>query len=118
MPVPGSLRKRIVSSLSRSIAEIGKLGRGMRELQHRESQRVRDEMAGTRQLIPLLMKQRNGTKWTAEERRNIQKYLRRIAGVSPYLVLFVMPGGFFMLPLLAWWLDKRRQRRDQRRAKT
>lgn len=117
MPVPDSSRKRIISSLSRSIDAIGKVRRGMQELQHRESQRVRDEMSETQRLIPLLMKQRNGTKWTDEERRNIQKYLRRIAGVSPYLVLFVMPGGFFMLPLLAWWLDRRRQRREQQRTK-
>lgn len=109
--------KKIGHLLTRPFVAIGRLGRSMQELQHRESLRVRDEMSDTQRLVPLLMKQRNGGKWTDEERRNVQKYLRRIAGVSPYLVLFVMPGGLLMLPLLAWWLDKRRQRRDAERTR-
>jgi hypothetical protein len=28
------------------------------------------------------------------------------------MVLFVAPGGFFVLPLLAWWLDKRRLKQN------
>lgn len=112
-----ALPKKIGYALTRPIVAISRMGRSMQELQLRERQRVRGEMSGTQRLIPLLMKQRNGGKWTDEERLNVRKYLRRIAGVSPYLVLFVMPGGLLMLPLLAWWLDKRRQRRDQQRAR-
>ena len=37
-------------------------------------------------------------------------HLRRLWRISPYLVVLVAPGGFFMLPCLAWWLDRRRNR--------
>jgi hypothetical protein len=26
--------------------------------------------------------------------------------------MLLLPGGFFALPLMAWWLDRRRERRD------
>jgi hypothetical protein len=83
------------------------------ELQHRERVRLQEEMAQVRGLMPLLMKQRNGYRWTETDRRKIRAQLRKLAGLSPYLVLFVSPGGFLALPLLAWWLDRRRQRRLQ-----
>ena len=50
-----------------------------------------------------LMKQRNGYRWTEGDRC-------KLASLSPYMVLFVSPGGFLALPVLAWWLDRRRQK--------
>lgn len=79
-------------------------------LQNRERMRLSEEMSQMRGLMPLLMKQRNGYRWTDAERKKIRAKLRRLASVSPYLVLFVAPGGFLALPVLAWWLDRRRQR--------
>jgi hypothetical protein len=58
------------------------------------------------------MKQRNGYRWTDLERRKIRAKLRTLASLSPYLVLFVSPGGFFALPILTWWLDRRHHQRD------
>jgi hypothetical protein len=55
------------------------------------------------------MKPRNHQNWTPEEKRQIVNHLRRISMVSPYLVVMVMPGSFLVLPVLAWWLDRRRQ---------
>jgi hypothetical protein len=40
--------------------------------------------------------------------------MKRLSRLSPYLVVVVMPGGFFMLPALAWWLDRRRSRNRNR----
>ena len=37
--------------------------------------------------------------------------LRRLSRMSPYIAVIVLPGGFAMLPALAWWLDRRRVRR-------
>jgi hypothetical protein len=37
--------------------------------------------------------------------------MRRISSISSYLVVLAMPGGMLMLPVLAWWLDRRRNRR-------
>jgi uncharacterized Tic20 family protein len=38
--------------------------------------------------------------------------LRAAAHLSPYLAVLILPGSFLLLPLLAWWLDRRRHRRD------
>jgi hypothetical protein len=79
-------------------------------LQNRERVRLWQEMSEIRGLMPLLMKQRDGKCWTEVDRRKIRAHLRRLAALSPYMVLFVAPGGFLALPLLAWWLDRRRQK--------
>jgi hypothetical protein len=79
-------------------------------LQHRERLRLLDEMSQVRGLTQLLMKQRNGYRWSETDRKKIRAKLRKLADLSPYLILFVSPGGFFALPLLAWWLDRRRQK--------
>ena len=79
-------------------------------LTQREKQRLLTEMQQTRGLVPILMKPRNGQSWTAEERAELRDHLGRLSRLSPYLVLVVMPGGFFMLPVFVWWLDRRRTR--------
>ncbi len=63
-----------------------------------------------RGLIPLLMKQRNGYRWTDLDRKRIKVQLRKLVELSPYLVLFVAPGGLLVLPVLIWWLDRRQIR--------
>ena len=60
--------------------------------------------------FPLLMKRRNRQRWTPEDKVQLGLQLRRLSRLSPYLVVLVMPGGFFLLPALAWWLDRRRNR--------
>ena len=39
--------------------------------------------------------------------------VKRLRALSPYLVLAAVPGSFLALPVLAWWLDRRRQSRGQ-----
>lgn len=73
---------------------------------------IRNELSQVRGLIPILMKRRNGGRWTAEERTMLQRNLRALSNLSPYLIPLIMPGGILMLPLLAWWLDYRRKGRD------
>jgi len=79
-----------------------------------ESQRlyIRHEMAQVHGLIPLLMKHRNGERWSTEERAMLLRDLRALSNLSPYLVPLVMPGGILVLPVLAWWLDRRRHNRE------
>jgi len=79
--------------------------------QNRERQQLLEEMAKVRGLVPLLMKSRNGAHWSAAERAALQGQLRALAHLSPYLVFMVLPGSFVALPVLAWWLDRRRQNR-------
>ena len=80
--------------------------------QNRERKQLLGEMVKVRGLMPLLMKPRNGERWTGTERIALQEQLRALAYLSPYLVVMVLPGSFVALPVLAWWLDRRRQNRD------
>jgi hypothetical protein len=82
-------------------------------LQHRERTRLIEELSQTRGLMQLLMKQRNGYRWTAEDRRIIRSHLKTILGLSPYVVLLVAPGGLVALPVMAWWLDRRKGQRTE-----
>jgi len=77
----------------------------------RERKFMLAEMAQVKGLIPLLMKPRNKQKWSAADKRELRVLLKRLSKVSPYLAVIVLPGGFAVLPLLAWWLDRRRGRR-------
>ncbi len=77
----------------------------------RERRHLVSELSQVRGLMPLLMKPRNKQKWSAEDRRELALHMRRLQRMSPYIVVFVMPGGFAMLPALAWWLDRRRGQR-------
>ena len=80
------------------------------ELAERERKFLLAEMSQVRGLLPILMRRRNKQQWTPEELAEIRAHLRRISELSPYLVIIVMPGGFAALPVLAWWLDRRRNR--------
>jgi len=77
----------------------------------RERKRVMAEVVQVRGLMPLLMKRRNGQRWSEVDRTELRLHVRRLSAVSPYLVILVFPASFLTLPLLAWWLDRRRQRR-------
>ena len=59
----------------------------------------------------LLMKPRNGQPWSAEDKAALRFHLKRFAEVLPALGVFSLPGGALLLPLLAWYLDRRRARR-------
>jgi len=83
----------------------------IRDLEERERKRLLAEVLKTKGLMPLLMKRRNGQPWTSEERGELRAHLRRFSHLSTYLVVVVLPGAPLTLPLLAWWLDRRRQRR-------
>jgi len=63
-------------------------------------------------LMQLLMKIRNtDEKWTREEKTEIKRHLKNIAKIIPAIALFSLPGGSFLLPILAEALDRRKVRR-------
>jgi hypothetical protein len=80
--------------------------------QRRQVRRVLAELVATRGIMPLLMKVRNGGHWTPEEKAELIRHLRRMVRLSPFLIVLLLPGSFFLLPFYAWWLDRRRLRRD------
>jgi hypothetical protein len=76
----------------------------------RERRLLLAEFTQVKGLMPLLMRRRNGQRWTPSELAELRAQLRRLRDLSPYLVAVVMPGGLALLPVLAWWLDRRRRR--------
>lgn len=85
--------------------------RGLIEAQKREQAQAVADIVVIHGLMPLLMKHRNGAPWTREERLQLHAQLRAVAHLSPYLLVFLLPGSFLLLPFLAWWLDRRHHRR-------
>ena len=76
-----------------------------KELIFREAQ----QMQG---FLYLLFKQRNtDQKWTKEEKEQIKAHLKRLSLYLPIIIIFILPGGSLLLPLLAEILDRRRTRR-------
>lgn len=86
----------------------------MLEAQQRERQHITAELVKIKGLMPLLMKRRNGGVWSVAERHALIEQLHALAHLSPYMVVLVMPGSFLALPVLAWWLDRRRLQRGNR----
>lgn len=82
-----------------------------KRLQEREKRRIREEIAQIPGLMALLMKPRNGLKWTKAERAELRAQLGRLSRLSIYLALATLPFTSLTLPLVAWWLDRRQQKR-------
>jgi hypothetical protein len=82
----------------------------------REQLRLRDELALMKGAWPLLMKQRNGGKWTADEKEQLKAMVRSASSVSPYLFIWALPGSVLLLPFLAWFLDRQRKNRARKRS--
>jgi hypothetical protein len=79
----------------------------------RERERVIAEHPEIHGLLPLLMQQRNGVRWAGEERHDLHWRLKRLAHISPYLMILLVPGSVVLLPLIARWLDRRAGRRTR-----
>lgn len=65
-------------------------------------------------LMQLLMKSRNtGRPWTFEEKLKIKLHLFKLSLLIPALIVFLLPFGSLMLPLLAEVLDRRKSVRPR-----
>jgi len=85
-------------------------------LQERTRYSIRKEILQVNGLMPLLMKPRNGQPWTKAERAELLAHLRRISQLGLYITALAIPGTTLTLPLLAWWLDRRRTKRQTEKA--
>jgi hypothetical protein len=84
-------------------------GRATQRLLERELSILAREIALTRDLLPLIARQRDGA-WSAHEKAQLRAHLWRISRVSCYAVLIMLPGSFVALPLIAVWREQRRNR--------
>jgi uncharacterized membrane protein len=66
---------------------------------------------GVQDVFRVLMKPRNGTPWSEEDRIYLRAELRHFARWTPAFFLFLVPGSMVLLPIYAWMLDRRRRRR-------
>lgn len=94
------------------VTNIRHLVREARMLHVREKNRIREGIAQVPGLMALLMKPRNGLKWTKDEREELRTQLRRLSRLSFYLAMAALPFTTLTLPLVAWWLDRRQQKRS------
>ena len=77
----------------------------------REKTRFKREMATIRGSVVWLVRQRRQGLWTVQERAHLRQVMRTASSVSPYLVIWVVPGSLLLLPFLAWFIDHRRRGR-------
>ena len=64
--------------------------------------------------VLLMMKRRNtGVKWTGEEITRLKSHLKHLSLYVPALIIFVLPFGSFLLPILAEILDRREKSRTK-----
>jgi len=64
------------------------------------------------EFIHLLMKHRNtGAKWTEEEIALLKSHLKHLSLYVPALIIFVLPFGSLLIPILAEILDRREKSR-------
>ena len=78
----------------------------------REKSRFKRDMATIRGSVVWLARQRRQGHWTADEREHLRQVMRTASSVSPYLLIWVVPGSLLLLPFLAWFIDHRRKRRQ------
>lgn len=76
----------------------------------REKTRFKRDMATIRGSVVWLARQRRQGQWTAHEREHLREVMRTASSVSPYLLIWVVPGSMLLLPFLAWFIDHRRKR--------
>lgn len=79
--------------------------------QKRQANDLLADLVRMRGLMPLLMKHRNGGSWTRQEKAELLMQLRILSRVSPALLFLLLPGSALLLPVYAWWLDRRRRPR-------
>jgi hypothetical protein len=73
---------------------------------------ILQEVLAVKGLMQLLMKMRNTDQpWTREEKKEIKKHLKNISKMVPVIIIFLLPGGTVLLPVLAEVLDRRKMKR-------
>ena len=77
---------------------------------HREQNRLRREIATMKGSVVWLLRQRRQGQWSLDERTRLREVMRSASAVSPYLIIWAIPGSLLLLPFLAWFIDHRRQR--------
>lgn len=74
---------------------------------------ILEESTQIREFMHLLMIPTNtGVKWTREEKKQLKTHLKHLSLYVPILIIFMLPFGSLLLPLLAEVLDRRKHTRN------
>lgn len=66
----------------------------------------------------LLFKRINtGEKWTIEEKEQLKLNMVHLSSYIPALIIFALPGGMMLLPILAKLIDSRKENRRKKTGK-
>ena len=79
----------------------------------REKNRLRSELAVMKGSVVWLGRQRRLGHWSVQERTHLRQVMRSASSVSPYLIIWVVPGSMLILPFLAWFIDHKRKTRRE-----
>lgn len=89
------------------------VGRYLKRLFMANREFILKEVLAGKGIMQLLMKNRNtGEPWTRSELIQLRLHFLRISLVVPALIIFLLPFGSLMLPLLAEVLDRRKKIRE------
>jgi len=70
-----------------------------------------DEANKINDFMRLLMKRKNTRQpWSKEEKRLLRAHLWHLSSYIPALIIFCLPGGSLLFPLLAEILDRRKNK--------
>lgn len=79
----------------------------------REKSRLAREVSTIKLSVVWLVQQRRQGQWDTAERAHLRGVMRSASSVSPYLLIWVVPGSMLLLPLMAWFIDGQRKRRER-----
>jgi hypothetical protein len=84
----------------------------IRKLLVRYKTTIYSEVDYMKGFMALLMKPRNTEiPWTRTEIRALKRYIWHLAHYVPFVIIFLLPFGSLLLPVMAEVLDRRRERR-------
>ncbi len=88
------------------------VGRYLRRLFIANREFILKEILAGKGIMQLLMKNRNtGELWTRSELRQLRLYFLHISLAVPAMIIFLLPLGSLILPILAEVLDRRNKKR-------
>ncbi len=77
----------------------------------RQKELILQEATRIQDFMRLLMKRRNtGKTWTKEEKKQLKLHLIHLSAYVPILIIFLLPGGSLLVPILADILERRKKK--------
>jgi len=79
----------------------------------RQKELILQEATLIQDFMRLLMTLRNtGQRWTRKEKKELKLHLIHLSAYVPVLMVFLLPGGSLLVPILADTLERRKKGRE------